>query len=56
MIAIAAGEYEVRTGLRQSAGQILAETAAGAGHNGYSAAEIEKSIGHGSVFMKRFPE
>ena len=66
MIAIAAGEDDVGTGLRKSAGEILAETAAGSSHDGYAAAEIKKIVchrssvmevsSHGSVFTKRFRE
>ena len=49
---MAAGDDEVGAGLREGASEILAEAAAGAGHNGDAAGEIEEVVNHGSEVIE----
>ena len=56
MVAIAAGEDEVGASFGQGTGQILAEAAAGAGHNSYAAGKIEELVLHGNEITKQFRE
>ena len=45
VIAVAAGDDEIRAGFRQGAREDLAQAAAGAGDDGYLAGEIEEFVG-----------